>query len=125
MLRCYLRPGSSEDKHSTLWLSGPFTSRTAAVAREAIAAALSTGPWLILDVDSLTRLDRVGLGVLVGARNRMQALDPGGCIHLVSAADSPATRAVITSGLRYVLPIAASHHIKCQPPQPFRPRRSI
>ena len=122
-LRCHLRPSGHQNKHSTLWLSGPFTICTAPVATEAITAALSTGPWLVLDVDSLTRLDRVGLEVLIGVHKQLQELAPNSCVHLIGAANSPARRAVITSRLHGVLPVAASHPTNC-PTHPDRLRAS-
>ena len=51
-----VHPPSHADRHTRLVLSGALTGRTAALARDTLHSAVGThGPWLVLDVDRLTR----------------------------------------------------------------------
>lgn len=104
------------DGHTALLLSGPLTAPTAQAARDAIGTALLNGPWLTLTVEDITRLDRVGLAVLVAAAHRVRRIADDGCLHLVGGSRSATSRALASTGLWRVLPVGATE------PPPHAPR---
>lgn len=113
-LRIQLHPASAVDRHSRLVLTGPLTSSSAALAREALqAVAAGSGPWLLVDVDGVSCLDRSGLAVLVAALHHVRRLAADGCLHLIGDSGSPSARALASSGLWKALPLHQDDAVPC------------
>lgn len=126
-LRVEVHPPGPGDRHSRLVLTGSLTNRSAALAREALqGAAAGSGPWLLVDVDAVSRLDRSGLAVLAAARHHVRGLATDGCLHLTGTSRSPIARALASSGLWKALPLTQDNAVLCAsaPPGPPGTRRA-